>query len=131
MRKKELLFRLTKKDFIVQTFRSGGKGGQHQNKTDSGVRIIHPVSGAVGESRSERSQYRNRRLAFRRLVDSKKFRVWHKLACAELIDGKSIEREVRDWMRPENLKVEVFKDGQWRECRGPDQVPVQVFSVKK
>jgi len=131
MRKKELLFRLTKKDFIIQTFRSGGKGGQHQNKTDSGVRIIHPASGAVGESRSERSQYRNKCLAFHRLVDSKKFGVWHKLTCAELIAGKTIEQQVRDWMRPENLKVEVFGDGRWRECRDSDKIPVHGFSVKK
>ena len=64
--KKELLFSITKKDFEVQTFRSGGKGGQHQNKTDSGVRIIHRASGAVGESRSERSQLVNKRLALKR-----------------------------------------------------------------
>lgn len=50
---KELLFSLTKKDFRIETFRSGGKGGQHQNKTDSGVRIVHLESGAVGESREE------------------------------------------------------------------------------
>jgi protein subunit release factor B len=37
--KKEKLFSITKKDFKIQTFRSGGKGGQHQNKTNSGVAI--------------------------------------------------------------------------------------------
>jgi len=36
---KELLFSLTKKDFRVDTFRAGGKGGQKQNKTNSGVRV--------------------------------------------------------------------------------------------
>ena len=56
---KELLFTIRKKDFEIQTFRSGGKGGQHQNKTDSGVRIIHKASGAVGESRNDKSQHRN------------------------------------------------------------------------
>ena len=59
--KGELLFSITKKDFEIQTFRSGGKGGQHQNKTDSGVRIIHRDSGARAESREERSQARNKR----------------------------------------------------------------------
>lgn len=51
----------------VQTFRSGGKGGQHQNTTDSGVRLVHLPSGIRCESRSERSQLRNRALALARL----------------------------------------------------------------
>lgn len=51
----------------VQTFRSGGPGGQHQNTTESGVRLIHGPSGMRVESRSERSQHRNRRIALARL----------------------------------------------------------------
>jgi protein subunit release factor A len=51
----------------VQTFRSGGKGGQHQNTTDSGVRLIHRPTGLRAESRSDRSQHRNRALALARL----------------------------------------------------------------
>lgn len=51
----------------VQTFRSGGKGGQHQNTTDSGVRLVHRATGVRAESRSERSQLRNRQLALERL----------------------------------------------------------------
>jgi protein subunit release factor B len=61
-------------DCEVQTFRSGGKGGQNQNKRDTGVRVIHHPSGARGESREERSQLQNKKLAFRRMVDSKPFR---------------------------------------------------------
>lgn len=52
----ELAFSVTIKDCTVQTFRSGGKGGQNQNKRDTGVRIIHRPSGAVGESRQHRTQ---------------------------------------------------------------------------
>jgi peptide chain release factor 2 len=40
-------------------FRSGGPGGQHQNKTESGVRYTHLPTGVAAESRSERSQYKN------------------------------------------------------------------------
>ena len=45
-------------ELIMQTFCSGGPGGQHQNKTQSGVRLIHK-SGVRGESRTERSQFKN------------------------------------------------------------------------
>jgi peptide chain release factor 2 len=46
-------------DLERQTFRSGGPGGQHQNKTESGVRYIHKPTGIVAESRTERSQHKN------------------------------------------------------------------------
>ncbi len=51
----------------VETFRSGGPGGQHQNKTESGVRLVHLPSGVVATSRTARSQHRNRELALARL----------------------------------------------------------------
>ena len=51
----------------VETFRSGGKGGQHQNVTDSGVRLTHLPSGTVAVSRRLRSQYRNKKAAVRAL----------------------------------------------------------------
>ncbi|MFM7151581.1 MAG: peptide chain release factor-like protein, partial [Gemmataceae bacterium] len=46
-------------DLVRQTFRSGGPGGQHQNKTESGVRYIHKPTGVAAESRTERSQHKN------------------------------------------------------------------------
>ena len=66
--KKEIIFSASRKDFRVDTFKSGGKGGQHQNKTDSGVRITHLPSGISAESRTSRSQRENRKLAFRKLA---------------------------------------------------------------
>jgi peptide chain release factor 2 len=46
-------------DLKRDTFRSGGPGGQHQNKTESGVRYTHLPTGIAAESRSERSQHKN------------------------------------------------------------------------
>jgi protein subunit release factor A len=51
----------------VDTFMAGGKGGQHQNKTESGVRLTHLPTGFTVSSRKERSQHRNKALALERL----------------------------------------------------------------
>jgi peptide chain release factor 1 len=66
---RELLFSITKDDFDVQTFRCGGCGGQNRDKVESGVRIIHRESGAVGECRETRDQHKNKKIAFKRLVE--------------------------------------------------------------
>lgn len=62
-------------DCDVQHFRAGGKGGQNQNKRDTGTRVIHRASGARGEARDERSQLQNKKLAFRRMVQSPPFQL--------------------------------------------------------
>jgi protein subunit release factor A len=54
----------------VQTFRAGGKGGQHQNKTESAVRFVHRPTGITVVCRDERSQHLN------------------KLRCLEIIERK-------------------------------------------
>jgi ribosome-associated protein len=51
----------------VETFRAGGPGGQHQNATESGVRLVHVPSGVRVVARDERSQHRNRAIALSRL----------------------------------------------------------------
>jgi ribosome-associated protein len=47
----------------VDTFRSGGPGGQHANKVESAVRLTHSPSGLVVTSQESRSQFRNKALA--------------------------------------------------------------------
>ena len=94
MTMKELLFSVTKKDFEIETFRCGGSGGQHQNKTSSGVRIRHRDSGATGESRDEREQSRNKKIAFQRLVGSDKFQIWLKRKIWEISSEETIDQKV-------------------------------------
>ena len=106
--KRELIFSITKKDFEIQTFRSGGKGGQHQNKTDSGVRIIHKESGSRGESRNHRSQLQNKKEAFRRLCKDRNFRLWINRRAWEITGGRTLEQRVEEQMTPDKLKIEVI-----------------------
>jgi protein subunit release factor B len=51
----------------VETFRAGGPGGQHQNVTESAVRLRHLPSGLTVTCRAQRSQYLNKADALRRL----------------------------------------------------------------
>ena len=119
--KKKLLFCVTKDDCDWQTFRSGGKGGQHQNKTETGVRCIHRASGAVGEARDSRSQHTNKIEAFQRMVETTTFKNWHKLETARrLTDYQSIAQMVEEAvdiaMQPLNIKTEIKdQQGRWIE----------------
>jgi protein subunit release factor B len=97
-------------DCEVQTFRSGGKGGQNQNKRDTGVRVIHHPSGARGESREERSQLQNKKLAFKRMAESTAFRAWvRRQAGEDALMIAAVERET--W--PDRTVVEVRDGDEW------------------
>lgn len=97
----------------LETFRAGGPGGQHQNTTDSGVRLTHLPTGISVTARESRSQHRNRKAALARLraaleerARPKKRRVPTKVPGREKrkrVEGKRRRSEVKRARRKPDL----------------------------
>lgn len=110
--KKELLFRLTRKDFVIEAVRGSGNGGQNRNVTNSKCRITHPLSGASAQAQDERSYKQNEALAFRRLIETQKFKTWHRIETARRMGLlRDIDRTVAEEMK--KIKIEVRINGRW------------------
>lgn len=116
MDQRKRLFSVTIKDCRVEAIASTkGGGGQHKNRRHTAIRITHPPSGAVGYSADERDQLQNKRTAFIRMSETKEFKNWLKVRIAQACGQPSVDDQVEEMMRPENLKVEVRskETGQW------------------
>ena len=114
---KELLFTVTSSDCDWEYIKGSGKGGQAVNKTNNAVRCKHRNSGAVGYSHDTRSQDQNKKIAFRRMFESKEFQSWHKLECMRRLGQlKEIEEKVDREMK--NIKIEKFVNNKWEIWNG-------------
>jgi len=113
---KQLLFSVTASDCNWSYTKGTGAGGQKRNKTSSAVHCTHKASGAAGYSEASRSQHENKRDAFLKMVETDKFKKWHKIECMRR-NGvlAEIERNVEEQMRSHNLKIEMKQEGKWVE----------------
>ena len=110
-------------DLRRDTFRTGGPGGQHQNKTESGVRYTHLPTGIAAESRSERSQHKNDDMALK-MLKAKLYQIEEQKRQAEvekLYDEKGEVAwgyQIRNYvMQPYTLVKDVRTETQTPRCR--------------
>ena len=107
-------FSVTLDDCRVDTFTVGGHGGSGKDTSNTGVRITHLASSAVGKASDSRSQLGNKRLAWRRMAESKAFQAWARLMVAKLSGQPSVESRVEADMAPNLLRIEMQSgNGTW------------------
>ncbi len=101
-------------DIVMETCKSSGAGGQHVNKTESAVRILHKPSGIIVECQEERSQYKNRDKAMKMLRTK-----LYDIKCREQHEAIASERksQVGTGDRSERIRTYNYPQGRLTDHR--------------
>ena len=94
---------VNEKDLKIDTYRSGGAGGQHVNMTDSAVRITHLPTNTVVQCQDERSQLKNRDKAMKALVSK-----LYEAECAKQAAAVAGERKLQVGTGARSEKIRTY-----------------------
>ncbi len=101
-------------DLQIDTFRASGAGGQHVNKTESAIRVIHIPTGTVVECQDERSQYKNKDRALK-ILRSRLLEVEREKQDSEIADERRSQVGTGD--RSERIRTYNFPQGRVSDHR--------------